>query len=139
MPDSLACSAALSLKSTTGLNASYAVCSGQSVYCRIFCQSCVRSRCGRLFLGMKYTSRNGFDTPIVHHPSCQDKRSGPPGPSANMCEESSGQVCPQSSFYTWDKGCVNDSCRLCNTHSIAMSQRKELIYESDDDDTIWRA
>src|SRR5437879_10334523 len=92
MPDSLACSAALSLKSTTGLNASYALCSGQSVYCRIFGQSCVRSRCGRLFLGMKYTSRNGFDTPIVHHPSCQDKRSGPPGPSANMCEESSGQV-----------------------------------------------
>src|SRR6266516_3022292 len=25
--------------------------------------------------------------------ACSDKRSGPPGPSANMCEESSGQVC----------------------------------------------
>jgi hypothetical protein len=24
---------------------------------------------------------------------CLDKRSGPPGASANMCEESSGQVC----------------------------------------------
>ena len=24
--------------------------------------------------------------------ACPDRRSGPPGPSANMCEESSGQV-----------------------------------------------
>src|SRR6266496_4067808 len=57
------------------------------------CQSCVRSRCGRLLLGMEATSRKGLGASSVHYLACPDKRSGPPDSSANMCEESSGQVC----------------------------------------------
>jgi hypothetical protein len=73
---SLARSDALSLKSTTALSSSYTCCSGQSVYCWIFCQSCVRSRRGRLLLDTKDTSRSGFVSRSIRYSPCQDKRSG---------------------------------------------------------------